>query len=159
MADAQAPLVYSFEAAAVAQLIRELRHCIGMRDEQIAALLVVRTEELPAWETGRQSTSLAALSALAEMFDVPLDVLTRDLLAAVERYTTAKETKRRDGEMADECRGDGRGDGKSSCDARTPSPTSVEQTLHQHRTRRITRDEAYTRLLNTLVENAREVGG
>lgn len=141
MTEARSP-----EALMVGRMIRELRRYVGLSETAVGALLGAEPEEVEAWEAGRASMPPAALTALAEMFDVPLEILAQDLLEAVERQMAPNGAETRD-------------EGAEKREDEDPAPATVEETLHRYRTRRIDRNEAYTRLLHTLVEHAREAEG
>ncbi len=92
------------------QELRALRRARGLTQEQLAEAMCVSPAAVSKWETGQSIPDLSLVTALADYFEVSLDVLTgyapqsrrrTELLAEVERLTMARELERA-AEMAED---------------------------------------------------------
>lgn len=82
------------------QELRALRRARGLTQEQLAEAMCVSPAAVSKWETGQSIPDLSLVTALADYFEVSLDVLTgfvpqnrrrSELLAEVERLAKARE--------------------------------------------------------------------
>lgn len=92
------------------QELRALRRARGLTQEQLAEAMCVSPAAVSKWETGQSIPDLSLVTALADYFEVSLDVLTgyapqirrkKELLAEVEHLTMARELEKA-AEMAED---------------------------------------------------------